>query len=85
MKKLKLSRRGISTKHVELCIRHGTRTNVPWDGGCFEWNVKFMFAGLHVVLNPRNGDLIDAHWTRSDSVAALSDFETCTKNIIGKA
>ena len=57
------SQRGIKRNHINLCISKGTRTNVPDGDPTNRWRHKYMYHGLHVVCDARNGAVVTAFWT----------------------
>ena len=73
--RLRRAQRQITEEHIAFCMSHGTRTNVPHDGGAEQWLVKYMFGGLHVVAHPRTHVVVTAYWTRDDCSEARRVFE----------
>ena len=72
---IRRAQRQITAEHVEFCMGHGTRTNVPHGGGAEQWVAKYMFGGLHVVADPRTHVVLTAYWTRDDCSEARRMFE----------
>ena len=52
----------ITADLVARCVAHGVRTSVPHGYAGDAWMHKYMLHGLHVVVHPRTGDVLQAHW-----------------------
>ena len=67
------AQRGIKHNYIQLCVRKGTRTNIPNGDPINRWQHKYMYHGLYVICDARNGTVITAYWCAKED----EDIEHC--------